>query len=101
VTRFKERKMVKVTDKAKKHLKDILCKKSRDPEACLRLISKDDGKLKLSVDMERPGDSIVKDEETNILAFAESIAERLEKKTIDVKVTEKGTRIVVLSARAK
>jgi len=92
--------MINVTDNAKKHLQIVLAKKSKDPDACLRLATKEDGKLKLSVDVERPGDQVIKENGSKILAFTKVIAMRLEKKTIDVRTTDDGPKIVVLSRKA-
>jgi hypothetical protein len=51
--------MIGVTERAKKELKAILQANTDKPEACLRLISNEQGQLGLGIDKERQGDQVV------------------------------------------
>ncbi len=88
--------MFSVTEQARQQLKQMLSRKTKDPEAGLRLASNVRGKLGLSVDTERPGDKVVKQDGAKILMVTDSIAARLGEKVLDTKNTPAGIRLVII-----
>ncbi len=89
--------MITVTEEAKKVLKDILLSKVDNYFAYLRLTSPQEGQLGLGIDIELPGDKVVKYEGKNLLLVEHSLAESLEGMMLDIDDTPEGPTLVIAS----
>ena len=92
--------MIAVTERAKGELKKMLSKKVDNPLAVLRLSPIQKG-LGLRLDVEMPGDEVVKYENSKILVVEQALADTLENVTIDVEDTPDGPELVIVKGRAQ
>ncbi|HEY78276.1 MAG TPA: adhesin [Dehalococcoidia bacterium] len=82
--------MIGVTERAKKELKAILQANTDEPEACLRLISNEQGQLGLGIDKERQGDQVVEHDDSKVLVVENDLADSLQGITMDVQDSPEG-----------
>ena len=88
--------MIVVTERAKEVLKEILADKVDYPGAGLRLTDNvDSGHLALKIDVEEPGDQVVKHEGSKVLLIEERLSNILDGIVIDVDDTPDGPQLVV------
>jgi len=88
--------MIAVTEPAKKELRRILSDKVDNPLGVLRLISSHQG-LGLIVDIEMPGDEVVKYENIKVLVVEKLLADSLQDVTLDVEDTLEGPELVIVN----
>jgi len=89
--------MIAVTERAKEELKRILSAKVDNPQAGLRLLtSGPPGQFGLGIDVEMPGDQVVKHEGSKVLLVEQGLATSLERHILDVENTPDGLEFVVL-----
>jgi Fe-S cluster assembly iron-binding protein IscA len=87
--------MIGVTERAKQELKRILTTNTDKPEACLRLISNEQGQLGLAIDVEKEDDQAVEHEDSKVLLVEKDLADTLQGSTIDVEDTPEGARLAI------
>jgi len=88
--------MIGVTERAKEVLKEILDNKVDYPGAGLRLTdSTESGHLALKIDVEEPGDQVVKHEGLKVLLVEERLSTSLDGIVLDVEDTPDGKQLVV------
>ena len=87
--------MINITERAKKRLKAILTKYVDLPQGCLRLMDRGQGKLGVGVDIEMPGDELVKYDGSIVLVIERVLATNLIGVTLDVDDTLEGTELVI------
>ena len=87
--------MLKVTESAKRELKERLSSKSDNPQAGLRLSISEGDTFDLSIGEESPGDQAVEHEGAKVLLVSPELATRLEGATMDLQETAEGTRLVI------
>ena len=90
--------MIRVTERALGELKRILLAKADLPQARLRLVTNDQGKLGLGVDIEMPDDRVVEHEGSRVLLVGNSLANSIEGITLDVENTANGPQLVICEA---
>ncbi|HEY82972.1 MAG TPA: hypothetical protein G4O01_06770 [Dehalococcoidia bacterium] len=88
--------MVGVTERARQELKRILLENVDNPQAGLRLIADESGRLGLGMDVEMPGDQVVEYEGSKVLLVETELAARLEGVSIDVDDTPDGPKLVLV-----
>jgi len=88
--------MLRVTERAKQQLKQILAAKVDNPRAVLRLTASEPDKLGLGIDIEMPGDQVVEYEGSKVLVVEQGLAASLEGRTLDVEDTADGPDLVVI-----
>jgi len=88
--------MLKVTQRAKEELKRILSTKADNPQAGVRLSASGQDKFGLGIDVEKPGDQIVKHKRSKVLLVENELATSLEGQTLDFTGTAEGTKFVFL-----
>ena len=88
--------MLKVTQRAKEELKRILSTKVDNPQAGVRLSASGPDKFGLGIDVEKPGDQIVKHKSSKVLLVENELATKLEGQTLDFTGTAEGTKFVFL-----
>ena len=82
--------MIKITERAKQLVQLILNAKVDFPGGLLRVMDSGQGTLGLGIDIEMPGDEIVKYEGSAILVIERKFAANLKKITLDVEESIKG-----------
>lgn len=87
--------MIYVTERAMQELKRILAEKVDWPEACLRLLGRDEGKLGLGIDIEAPDDRAIEYEGTKVLIVESGLDTNLKGITLDVDDTPEGVELVL------
>lgn len=87
--------MINVTEQAKQALKRILTAHVDLPEGRLRLMDRGQGKLGLGVDIEMPGDELVKYDGSTVLVVERGLATNLKGVTLDVEDGVKGSELVI------
>jgi len=87
--------MIHVTDNAKQELGKLLASKVDWPGARLRLIERSNGNLGLGVDIEAPGDHIIRHEGVDLLLVGPGLANDPKEIILDVDVTPEGTELVI------
>ncbi len=87
--------MINITRRARQELKRILSSNVNMPQARLRLIDRGQGNLGLGIDIEMPGDELVKDDDSTLLVVEHGLAVGLKGVTIDVDDTPKGSELVM------
>ena len=90
--------MIVVTEGAKRLLKGILLAKVDNHFACLRLTSPRRGQLGLGIDIEQPGDEVVKYRGDKLLLVERRLADDLEGVTLDIDYTPEGPELVIAGA---
>ena len=88
--------MLKVTQRAKEELKRILSTKLDNPQAGVRLSASGPDKFGLGIDVEKPGDQVVKHKSSKVLLVENELATKLEGQTLDFTGTAEGTKFVFL-----
>jgi len=86
--------MLKVTQRAKEELKRILSTKADNPQAGVRLSASGQDKFGLGIDVEKPGDQVVKLKGSKVLLMESELATSLEGQTLDFTGTAKGSKFV-------
>ena len=86
--------MIKITKRAKQELMKILTNKVDWPGARLRLMDRGQGKLGLGIDIEAPGDKVVKYEGEKLMLIEPVLAANLKEVTLDVDDTPEGVELV-------
>ncbi len=87
--------MIHVTERARQELKRILSEKVDWPQARLRLLARDQGKLGLGIDIDAPGDRVVEYEGIKVLIVEPGLATNLKGVTLDVDDTPEGAELVI------
>jgi len=87
--------MINVTEGARQELRRILLTNVDMPQACLRLLSRDQGELGLGIDIEMPGDELVEYDGSAVLVVEKGLAGNIEGITLDVDDTPNGTELVI------
>ncbi len=87
--------MINITERAKQILKKILNANVDFPGGCLRVMDRGQGKLGLGIDIEMPGDELVKYEGSTILVIEREFAANLKRITLDVEESVKGPELVI------
>ena len=87
--------MINVTEQAKQVLKEILNAHVDLPEGRLRLMDRGQGKLGLGIDIEMPGDELVKHDGSTVLVIEQGLAANLKGVTLDVEDSVKGSELVI------
>jgi len=87
--------MVKVTERAKQELKKLLAQKVDWPEARLRLMDRGEGIFGLGIDIELPGDRVVKYQGVPVLNVERQLCASVAGITIDVDDTPEGVELVI------
>lgn len=88
--------MIGVTERARQQLKKILSAKVDNPHAGLRLVSTGLGEFGLSIDVEMPGDQVVRHEGSKVLLVEQVVASRLDGHILDFEDTPDGKNFVLL-----
>jgi Fe-S cluster assembly iron-binding protein IscA len=91
--------MIAVTERAKQELKKMLSDRVDNPLAVLRLTKSNEG-LGLILDVEMPGDKVVKHEDSKVLVVETPLADGLQGVTLDVEDTSEGPELVVIKEKA-
>ena len=86
--------MVEVTDSARRELKSILSSNVDNSYALLRLIDRGEGSLGLGIDIESPGDELIKHDGEGLLLVECELASNLDGITIDIDDTAEGPQLV-------
>ncbi len=87
--------MIHVTERARQELKRILSEKVDWPEARLRLMAREQGKLGVGIDIEAPGDQAVEYEGIKVLIVEAGLASSIKGVTLDVDDTPEGVELVL------
>ena len=90
--------MISVTDRAKDKLVSILKSRVDNSQATLRLIFTDDNQFGLHVDVENPGDTVIKHKGRKVLVVDNELASSLESTTIDVEITADGAELALFQS---
>ncbi len=90
--------MVSVTGRARQELKRILEASVDMPQSRLRLMDRGKGDLGLGIDIEMPGDELVRYDGSTVLVVEHELAISLKGITLDVDDTATGPEIVVCCA---
>jgi Fe-S cluster assembly iron-binding protein IscA len=85
--------MLTVTERAKEELRQILTNTVDHPLAGLRLTRRGPGHFALIVDVEEPGDVVVKYEGLKVLLIEEKLVDNLEGITLDIEDTPDGPKL--------
>jgi hypothetical protein len=80
--------MINVTKSAKEALRRLLNAHIDMPQGRLRLMDRGQGKLGLGIDIEMPGDRLVKHEGATILVVEAELAQNLKGVTLDAEGAE-------------
>ncbi len=75
--------MLKVNQRAKEELKRILSTEGDNPQAGVRLFASGQDNFGLGLDVEKPGDQVVKHEGLKVLLVDNELAPRLDGYTLD------------------
>ena len=86
--------MIKVTDRAKKELKQILSDNVDLVFASLRLLDRGEGVLGVGIDIESPDDHIIEYEGSNLLLIEPELIDKLQGITIDIDDMPGGPKLV-------
>ena len=87
--------MINITQQAKKALKKILTAHVDLSQGRLRLIDRGQGKLGLGVDIEMPGDELVKYNGSTVLIIERGLVANLKGVTLDVEDSLEGSKLVI------
>ena len=87
--------MIDVTERAKKELKALLTNNVDHPMACLRLRTNEEGKLGIGIDVETPGDKVIKYEGCTLLVVETKLAASLQGVAIDVMDDNGSSELVI------
>jgi len=87
--------MINITKRAKKALKKILAASVDLSQGRLRLMDRGQGKLGLGIDIEMPGDELVKHDGLTILVIERGLATNLKGVTLDVEDDGNGSKLVI------
>ena len=88
--------MIKVTERAKQVLKNLLSQKVSWNYARLRLIDRGQGVLGLGIDIDLPGDQVVEYQGIKVLVVEAELAERIQGITLDVDDTHDEAELVIV-----
>jgi Fe-S cluster assembly iron-binding protein IscA len=88
--------MLTVTERAREKLKYMLSSKVDNPEAALRLTTTEHGEFGLRVDVETPGDQVVKHKGVKVLVMDGKLAKNLAEDTLDVEYTTEGSELTLI-----
>jgi len=87
--------MINITARAKQALQKLLTANVDLPEGRLRLMDRGQGTLGLGVDIEMPGDELVKYDGSTILVVERVLAANLKGVTLDVEDSVEGSKLVI------
>jgi len=87
--------MINITQRAKKALKKILTANVDLSQGRLRLMDRGQGKLGLGVDIEMPGDELVKYNGSTVLIIERGLVANLKGVTLDVEDSLEGSKLVI------
>jgi hypothetical protein len=91
--------MIAVTERAKEQLESILVSKVDISLATLRLIATDEGGYGLHIDVENPGDKVVKYNGKKVLVINKELADNLEGTILDTEITTDGVELAILQKK--
>ena len=86
--------MINITEQAKQALQEILAVNVDLSQGRLRLMDRGKGKLGLGVDIEMPGDELVKHNGSTVLVIERGLAANLKGVTLDVE-DGNGSKLVI------
>jgi len=86
--------MINITEQAKQALQEILAVNVDLSQGRLRLMDRGQGKLGLGVDIEMPGDELVKHNGSTVLIIERGLAANLKGVTLDVE-DGNGSKLVI------
>ncbi len=87
--------MINITKQAKQALQEILVANIDLSQGRLRLMDRGQGKLGLGVDIEMPGDELVKHNGSTVLVIERGLAANLKGVTLDVEDGDNGSKLVI------
>ena len=87
--------MINITKRAKQALQGILAVNVDLSQGRLRLMDRGQGKLGLGVDIEMPGDELVKNDGSTVLIIERGLAANLKRVTLDVEDGDNGSKLVI------
>jgi len=87
--------MINVTKQAKEALRKLLNTHIDMPQGRLRLMDRGQGKLGLGIDIEMPGDTLVKYEGATVLVVERELAQNLKGVTLDADGDAEGAELVI------
>ena len=87
--------MINITKRAKQALQGILVANVDLSQGRLRLMDRGQGKLGLGVDIEMPGDELVKYDGSTVLVVERGLAANLKGVTLDVEDSGNGSKLVI------
>jgi Fe-S cluster assembly iron-binding protein IscA len=87
--------MINVTERAKERLKSMLSSKVDNSQAALRLTHASEGQFGLYIDVEIPGDKVVKHKGKKVLVLNSEMASSLDGATLDVEFAPDGPELVM------
>ena len=87
--------MINITERAKQALKKILTANVDLSQGRLRLMERGQGKLGLDIDIETPGDELVKCDGLTVMVIERELAASLKGVTLDVEDSVKGSELVI------
>ncbi len=87
--------MIGVTERAKQELKRVLIDNVEHPPAVIRLTATEEGTIGLGIDLESPGDEVVKHEGSAVLVVEKNLASSLHGLTLDVQDTADGPQLAI------
>ena len=87
--------MINVTERARQALKKLLTTHVDLPQGRLRLMYRGQGKWGVGIDIETPGDELVKYDDSTVLVIEQGLAANLRGVTLDVEDSVKGSELVI------
>lgn len=91
--------MIVVTERAKEQLESMLISKVDNYQAALRLITTDGGGYGLHIDVESPGDKVVRYNGRKVLVIDDELADNLEGTILDTEITSNGVELAILQKK--
>jgi hypothetical protein len=87
--------MINITERAKRELRKLLVENVDYTGARLRLLDRGEGVLGIGIDIEMPGDYIVKYRDERVLVVEPGLADNLDNIILDVAETPDGAELVI------
>ena len=85
--------MIEVTDKAQEFLENVLVRSVNEPGLTLRMVAQPEGRLRLIPDRSKKADQVVVKDGKAILLVGQELAPILDRLTLDVKETSRGSKL--------
>ena len=87
--------MLKVTERAKEHLRELLLANANNPDTGLRLTISRGGQLGVLLDREVPGDCILEQGGLKLLLLGPELLPLVEGATLDIEQEQSSARLVI------